>query len=161
MIRIVKGLSTNIFSSSFSPGFHFYVICLLPSYLVSLAFFQSTLLSFHIILKSFGLLSTNLFEEMCDGRQICHSFPCLHCNPSTYIRMVQNMIERCLLLRMDREQCVKALEEHARIQPVVTLTVWNELMKENKEFFESYSPATSATLVSSDWYDIHRGDQDL
>ncbi|XP_051144816.1 uncharacterized protein LOC127260868 isoform X2 [Andrographis paniculata] len=78
---------------------------------------------------------------MCDGRRheiISHPYPCLHCDPRTYIRMVQNLIERCLLLRMDREQCVEALAEHARIQPLVTLAVWNELLKENEDFFESY-----------------------
>ncbi|KAL3835581.1 hypothetical protein ACJIZ3_010317 [Penstemon smallii] len=67
-----------------------------------------------------------------------YPFPCLHCHPHSYIRMVQNLIERCLLLHMDREQCVKALAEHARIRPLVTRTVWKELMKENKEFFQSY-----------------------
>nr|GMD95777.1 Angiotensin-converting enzyme 2 [Ipomoea batatas] len=35
---------------------------------------------------------------------------------------VQSLIERCLLLHMDREQCVKALARHARIRPLVTLT---------------------------------------
>ncbi|XP_075483201.1 uncharacterized protein LOC142523331 [Primulina tabacum] len=65
-------------------------------------------------------------------------FPCLHCHPHTYIRMVQNLIERCLLLHMDRDQCVKALAEHAKIRPLVTITVWKELQKENKNFFQSY-----------------------
>ncbi|KAL8550511.1 hypothetical protein ACS0TY_009074 [Phlomoides rotata] len=67
-----------------------------------------------------------------------HTFPCLYCQPRTYIQMVQKLIERCLLFRMDQEQCVKALEEHAKIQPPVTLTVWKELLKENKDFFQSY-----------------------
>ncbi|KAL0385532.1 UNVERIFIED_CONTAM: hypothetical protein Sradi_2947500 [Sesamum radiatum] len=69
---------------------------------------------------------------------VVHPFPCLHCHPHTYIRMVQNLIERCLLFHMDRDQCVKALAEHARIRPLVTLTVWKELLKENEEFFRSY-----------------------
>ncbi|KAI3467545.1 hypothetical protein Pfo_024208 [Paulownia fortunei] len=72
-----------------------------------------------------------------------HPFPCLHCHPRTYIRMVQNLIERCLLLYMDRDQCVKALAEHARIRPLVTLTVWKELLKENKDFFQSYFQSLS------------------
>nr|GLL49971.1 uncharacterized protein LOC109157426 [Ipomoea trifida] len=67
-----------------------------------------------------------------------HPFPCLHCHPHSYIRMVQSLIERCLLLNMDREQCVKALARHARIRPLVTLTVWRELQKENKGFFHQY-----------------------
>ncbi|KAI5679218.1 hypothetical protein M9H77_10168 [Catharanthus roseus] len=67
-----------------------------------------------------------------------HHFPCLHCHPRSYIRMVQNLIERCLILQMSRDQCIKALEEHARIRPVVTLAVWRELLKENKDFFQAY-----------------------
>ncbi|XP_057528734.1 uncharacterized protein LOC130807518 isoform X2 [Amaranthus tricolor] len=51
-----------------------------------------------------------------------HSQPCLHCHPHSYIRMVQHLIERCLLLQMDRDQCIKALAEHAKIRPLITLT---------------------------------------
>ncbi|KAG5604568.1 hypothetical protein H5410_026071 [Solanum commersonii] len=51
-----------------------------------------------------------------------YHFPCLCCNPHTYIRMVQNMIERCLVLGMDRDECIKTLAIHARIRPLVTLT---------------------------------------
>jgi uncharacterized protein (TIGR01589 family) len=39
---------------------------------------------------------------------------------------------------MDQRECVETLSEHANIQPVITITVWNELEKENKEFFSSY-----------------------
>ncbi|KAH9773196.1 transmembrane protein [Citrus sinensis] len=65
-----------------------------------------------------------------------HFFPCLHCHPHSYIRM--HLIERCLLLHMSRDQCIKALAEHAGIRPLVTLTVWRELQKENKDFFRAY-----------------------
>ncbi|XP_070043566.1 uncharacterized protein [Nicotiana tomentosiformis] len=51
---------------------------------------------------------------------------------------VQNLIERCLLLGMGRDQCVNALAIHARILPLVTLTVWRELLKENRDFFQVY-----------------------
>ncbi|KAK4598021.1 hypothetical protein RGQ29_015508 [Quercus rubra] len=51
-----------------------------------------------------------------------HSYPCLHCHPHSYIRMVQHLIERCLLLHMNRDQCIKALAEHASIRPLITLT---------------------------------------
>ncbi|XP_074274441.1 uncharacterized protein LOC141598636 [Silene latifolia] len=64
--------------------------------------------------------------------------PCLHCHPHSYIRMVQHLIERCLLLRMDRDECIKALEDHAKIRPLVTLTVWRELLRENRGFFRAY-----------------------
>ncbi|CAM6105362.1 unnamed protein product [Calypogeia fissa] len=57
----------------------------------------------------------------------------------SYILMVQHLIERCLLLHMDREECVKALAKYARVRPVITVTVWKELEKENKEFFSAYS----------------------
>ncbi|KAJ7953594.1 hypothetical protein O6P43_025278 [Quillaja saponaria] len=67
-----------------------------------------------------------------------HHLPCLHCHPHSYIRMVQHLIERCLLLHMSQEQCIKALADHASIRPLVTLTVWRELQKENKDFFRAY-----------------------
>ncbi|XP_021910515.1 uncharacterized protein LOC110824248 [Carica papaya] len=57
---------------------------------------------------------------------------------------------------MSKEECMEALSRHANIQPVITSTVlpdhdlqqtlgklihqvWNELEKENKEFFEAYA----------------------
>jgi len=39
---------------------------------------------------------------------------------------------------MDQTECVEALSKHSNIQPVITITVWNELEKENKDFFSSY-----------------------
>ncbi|PIA61885.1 hypothetical protein AQUCO_00200106v1 [Aquilegia coerulea] len=69
--------------------------------------------------------------------------PCLHCHPHSYIRVVQNLIERCLLLRMNRDDCIVALARHASIQPLITLTVWKELHKENRDFFQSYLHAIS------------------
>ncbi|MCD9642092.1 hypothetical protein HAX54_028728 [Datura stramonium] len=77
-----------------------------------------------------------------------YPFPCLCCHPRTYIRMVQNMIERCLVLGMDRDECVKTLAIHARIRPLVTLTVWRELMKENKDFFQAYFTNISSAVTS-------------
>ncbi|KAK8357103.1 uncharacterized protein LOC108459717 isoform X2 [Gossypium arboreum] len=67
-----------------------------------------------------------------------HPLPCLHCQPHDYIRMVQHMIERCLLLQMSRDDCVKALAKYAKIEPIISLTVWKELLKENKAFFRDY-----------------------
>ncbi|CAM0882939.1 unnamed protein product [Alopecurus aequalis] len=59
-------------------------------------------------------------------------------SPASYIRLVQHLIEKCLCYDMDKEECVKALEKHANILPAVTSTVWKELEKENREFFETY-----------------------
>ncbi|PON44846.1 hypothetical protein PanWU01x14_263270 [Parasponia andersonii] len=56
------------------------------------------------------------------GQHRFHHHPCLHCHPHSYIRMVQHLIERCLLLHMNRGQCVRALAHHASIRPLVTLT---------------------------------------
>ncbi|KAE8719297.1 putative Kelch repeat-containing F-box family protein [Hibiscus syriacus] len=53
------------------------------------------------------------------------------------------MLERCLLLHMNQQQSVKALAQYASIQPCVTITVWRELEKENKDFFEAYVHAVS------------------
>ncbi|XP_042497187.1 uncharacterized protein LOC122076001 isoform X4 [Macadamia integrifolia] len=85
-----------------------------------------------------------------------HHFPCLCCHPNDYIRMyfwiiecfcmeiqVQHLIERCLLLRMSRDDCIEALAEHASIRPLITLTVWKELFKENRQFFQEYFDAVS------------------
>ncbi|KAK1298248.1 hypothetical protein QJS10_CPB14g01450 [Acorus calamus] len=59
-------------------------------------------------------------------------------SPASYIHLVQHLIERCLLFNMTEEECVAALSKHANINPVITSTVWKELEKENREFFEAY-----------------------
>ncbi|KAL5140345.1 hypothetical protein HKD37_10G030028 [Glycine soja] len=59
-------------------------------------------------------------------------------SPATYIRMVQHLIEKCLIFHMTKEECMEALSKHANINPIITSTVWKELEKENKEFFEPY-----------------------
>lgn len=58
---------------------------------------------------------------------------------ASYIRMVQHLIEKCLLFNMNQDECVEALSKHANIMPVITNTVWKELEKENREFFEQYA----------------------
>lgn len=58
---------------------------------------------------------------------------------ASYIRMVQHLIEKCLLFHMNKEECMDALSKHANIKPVITSTVWTELEKVNKEFFEAYT----------------------
>ncbi|XP_049390185.1 uncharacterized protein LOC125854641 [Solanum stenotomum] len=57
---------------------------------------------------------------------------------ASYIHMVQHLIEKCLIYKMTKEECMEALSKHANIKPVITSTVWKELEKENKEFFEEY-----------------------
>lgn len=57
---------------------------------------------------------------------------------ASYIRMVHHLIENCIIFNMSREECMEALSKHANIKPVITSTVWKELEKENKEFFEAY-----------------------
>ncbi|RAL54834.1 hypothetical protein DM860_013530 [Cuscuta australis] len=52
---------------------------------------------------------------------------------------VQHLIEYCLILKMTKGECIKVLSNRANIQPIITSTVWNELEKENEEFFEAYS----------------------
>ncbi|XP_021813656.1 uncharacterized protein LOC110756528 [Prunus avium] len=58
---------------------------------------------------------------------------------ATYIHLVHHLIETCLIFHMTKEECMEALSKHANIKPVITSTVWNELAKENKEFFEGYA----------------------
>ncbi|KAH1031645.1 hypothetical protein J1N35_043819 [Gossypium stocksii] len=57
---------------------------------------------------------------------------------ASYINLVQHLIEECLIFNMSKEECMEALSKHANIKPVITSTVWDELEKENKEFFEAY-----------------------
>ncbi|GAB4833740.1 hypothetical protein Ancab_031989 [Ancistrocladus abbreviatus] len=57
---------------------------------------------------------------------------------ASYIRMVQHLIERCIIFNMSKEECMEALRNHANINLAITSTVWKELEKENKEFFEAY-----------------------
>ncbi|KAE9621855.1 putative angiotensin-converting enzyme 2 [Lupinus albus] len=58
---------------------------------------------------------------------------------ASYIHMVHRLIEECILFNMNKEECMEALSKHANINPVITSTVWKELEKENKEFFEKYT----------------------
>ncbi|MQM13651.1 hypothetical protein Taro_046573 [Colocasia esculenta] len=41
---------------------------------------------------------------------------------ASYIRMVQHLIEKCLICHMSQEECVEALSKHANIKPVITTT---------------------------------------
>ncbi|XP_078431241.1 uncharacterized protein LOC144703039 [Wolffia australiana] len=63
---------------------------------------------------------------------------CLDCEPESYIRMVQHLIEKCLVLGMGRDDTAQALSTRAGIPPLITLTVWKELLKENRGFFLEY-----------------------
>ncbi|XP_024021536.1 uncharacterized protein LOC21408126 [Morus notabilis] len=56
-----------------------------------------------------------------------------------YIHFVHYLIEKCLIMRLSKEESMEALSKHANISPIITCTVWNELQKENKEFFEAYN----------------------
>ncbi|XP_027362996.1 uncharacterized protein LOC113870751 [Abrus precatorius] len=58
---------------------------------------------------------------------------------AAYIHMVHHLIEECILFNMSKEESMEALSKHANIKPIITATVWKELEKENKEFFEVYS----------------------
>ncbi|KAK4746460.1 hypothetical protein SAY87_012772 [Trapa incisa] len=54
------------------------------------------------------------------------------------IELVQNLIERCLQLYMNREEVVKTLLTRARIDPGFTSLVWQKLEEENADFFRAY-----------------------
>ncbi|CAA3027055.1 uncharacterized protein LOC111389239 [Olea europaea var. sylvestris] len=62
---------------------------------------------------------------------------------ASYIHMVQYLIEKCLIFHMTKEECMEALSKHANIQPVITSTVWKELVKENEGFFQAYNESQS------------------
>ncbi|KVI04972.1 Conserved hypothetical protein CHP01589, plant [Cynara cardunculus var. scolymus] len=41
---------------------------------------------------------------------------------SSYIHMVQHLIEKCLIFGMSKEECMEALCKHANIKSVITST---------------------------------------
>ncbi|KHG29114.1 Homeobox HD1 [Gossypium arboreum] len=54
------------------------------------------------------------------------------------IELVQNLIERCLQLYMNKDEVVKTLLNRARIDPGFTILVWQKLEEENADFFKAY-----------------------
>ncbi|CAI9764877.1 unnamed protein product [Fraxinus pennsylvanica] len=54
------------------------------------------------------------------------------------IELVQNLIERCLMLYMNRDEVVKTLLNRARIDPGFSTLVWHKLEEENADFFRGY-----------------------
>lgn len=54
------------------------------------------------------------------------------------IELVQNLIERCLQLYMNRGEVVRTLSNRARIEPGFTTLVWQKLEEENADFFRAY-----------------------
>lgn len=69
---------------------------------------------------------------------------------ASYIYMVHHLIEKCLIFHMTKEECMDALSKHANINPVITATVWNELEKENKEFFETYAQSHNKDCITEE-----------
>lgn len=67
-------------------------------------------------------------------------------SPDSYIRMVHHLIEKCLVFKMTKEECMETLSKHANINPVITSTVWEELKKENQEFFEAYAKSKEEAI---------------
>lgn len=56
-----------------------------------------------------------------------------------HIQLVQNLIERCLQLYMDRKEVIETLLAQAKIEPGFTELVWKKLEEENQEFFKAYN----------------------
>ncbi|KAJ8476618.1 hypothetical protein OPV22_020345 [Ensete ventricosum] len=54
------------------------------------------------------------------------------------IELVQNLIEHCLQLYMNRGEVVRTLSNRARIEPGFTTLVWKKLEEENPDFFRAY-----------------------
>ncbi|CAN1135358.1 hypothetical protein LINPERPRIM_LOCUS15596 [Linum perenne] len=71
-------------------------------------------------------------------------------SPASYIHLqVHRLIEECLIFNMSKEECMEALSKHAKIKPLVTSTVWNELEKENPGFFQDYYNRRRSSTSSS------------
>ncbi|KAE9589277.1 protein CHP01589 [Lupinus albus] len=41
---------------------------------------------------------------------------------ASYIRMVQHLIEKCLIFHMTKEECMEAISKNANINPIITST---------------------------------------
>ncbi|KAI3862118.1 hypothetical protein MKW92_020598 [Papaver armeniacum] len=54
------------------------------------------------------------------------------------IVLVQNLIEHCLQLYMNKDEVVKTLLNQAKIEPAFTALVWQKLEEENADFFKAY-----------------------
>ncbi|XP_019456789.1 PREDICTED: uncharacterized protein LOC109357339 [Lupinus angustifolius] len=54
------------------------------------------------------------------------------------IELVQNLIERCLQLYMNKDEVVKTLLTRAKIDPGFATLVWQKLEEENDDFFRAY-----------------------
>ncbi|XP_020578551.1 uncharacterized protein LOC110023459 isoform X1 [Phalaenopsis equestris] len=54
------------------------------------------------------------------------------------IKLVQNLIERCLQLYMNQKEVVDTLLYQAKIEPGFTELVWQKLEEENRDFFKAY-----------------------
>nr|XP_008369842.2 uncharacterized protein LOC103433368 [Malus domestica] len=63
---------------------------------------------------------------------------------ASYIHLVHHLIEECIIFNMSKEECMETLSKHANIKPIITSTVWKELEKENREFFEAYTKSREA-----------------
>ncbi|KAH6826544.1 argininosuccinate lyase [Perilla frutescens var. hirtella] len=57
---------------------------------------------------------------------------------------------------MSKEECMDALSKYADIKPVITSTVWKELEKENKEFFEAYAKRREERGAAAASSETHR-----
>lgn len=54
------------------------------------------------------------------------------------IQLVQNLIERCLQLYMNRVEVINTLLNQAKIEPGFTGLVWQKLEEQNPDFFKAY-----------------------
>ena len=54
------------------------------------------------------------------------------------IKVVQNMIERCLQQYMTQAEIITALQSQAHIDPGFTCLVWAKLEEQNPDFFYAY-----------------------
>ncbi|MCO5599064.1 hypothetical protein L7F22_053163 [Adiantum nelumboides] len=54
------------------------------------------------------------------------------------IQLVQNLIERCLQLYMNRSEVISTLLNRAKIEPGFTGLVWQKLEEQNPDFFKAY-----------------------
>ncbi|KAI3798281.1 hypothetical protein L1987_33552 [Smallanthus sonchifolius] len=74
------------------------------------------------------VLDSGLMNKFCSAGKVTYDD----------IDRVKDLIERCIVNYMEKEEVVDVLYQHHNIEPCFTRIVWQQLEEQNKEFFRDY-----------------------
>ncbi|KZV17993.1 hypothetical protein F511_21149 [Dorcoceras hygrometricum] len=94
------------------------------------------ILKVHFVVWCFRFCENNGWI-ICNGDQMYRVKERRISNTSFYVN-VQNRVEQCLQLYMDKNEVISALIIHDNVEPRLTELVWQMLEEENHEFFKAY-----------------------